>query len=146
MFLNKSFYDDSVDACDFFLFHLRFFLNMFSMKIVLLAFSRYKFELGEDVVLTLSNVLGAVYPTLRQLDSHTVLYATCIWHWRDMLISFQFDRRHLNIIFNFKYCHSNNITLFWFNVIFLTLNKSVWLWNRMIIELRYPLYVFLDKM
>ena len=78
MFLNKSFYDDSVDACDFFLFHLRFFLNMFSMKIVLLAFSRYKFELGEDVVLTLSNVLGAVYPTLRQLDSHTVLYATCI--------------------------------------------------------------------
>ena len=37
------------------------------MKFVLLAFSRSKVESGENVVITLSNVLGAVYQTVRQL-------------------------------------------------------------------------------
>lgn len=41
------------------------------MKIVLLAFYRSQFELGEDVVITLSNVLGTVYQTVRQLAGQT---------------------------------------------------------------------------
>ena len=40
---------------------------MFNMKFVLLAFASIKVDSGEDVVITFSNVLGAVYQTVRQL-------------------------------------------------------------------------------